>query len=94
MQDQDDVPNLQGFDKGFEVPDVILDPVWQIRLVRATHTDQIGSDASRMRRNMRNDIAPEIRGCRIAVLKQHDGTLADVDVGHMRAENLNALHHG
>jgi hypothetical protein len=41
-------------------------------------------------RHVRDDVAPEIRGCRVTV-EEHDGVAAArVGVGHLRVEELDA----
>ena len=60
MQDENDVLKAERLDERLEVARMVLDPVGDVGFVRAPHPDQVGSDAPRLRRDMGDDVAPEI----------------------------------
>ena len=54
----------------------------RFELVRVAHTDEIARDEASQALEMGHDVAPEIRGCRVAVLKDDGSTGALLDIAH------------
>src|SRR5262249_42410129 len=76
---------------GIEIARVIDEAIrarW--RLPGVAHADQVGCQTAMIPGHVRNDVAPEIRGRRVAV-EEHDGiAAARVDVRHLRIEDPGA----
>lgn len=88
MQHQTEIAQTQGVDEGFEITGVIDEAILEIRTLRAAHADQIDRQHPAQRLQLRNDVAPQVAGGRIAVQQQDRIALADFDVVHARAEHL------
>ena len=71
---------------------MIREAVGDIRLAGAAEADQIGRDAARDRRNMRDDVAPDIRGGRVAMQEQDDRAACTCrHIGHGGVENVDVV---
>src|SRR5262249_51467839 len=55
-----------------EIADVIAEAIRDVRLARLAEPDQVGRNAMRDRRDMRQDVAPDERRSWIAVQEQRD----------------------
>ena len=56
-----------------------------VEFVRVALADQIGSDATRLARHMRDDVTPEVRRCRVAVQEHHGVAGSVVVISHLPA---------
>jgi len=79
---------IEGLDQGIEVTGLVFDAIGDVRLVGFSHSDEIGGNAARVRSDMWQDITPEVRGSRIAVLEQHHRSFADFDIRHLFAKEI------
>ena len=61
------------------------------RLSRATHPDEVWSEASARAGKERNDVPPDVGRCGIAVEKDNWIAVTDVDIADLRVENINLL---
>ena len=95
MDDQRDPVQAQCLDEAVDVADVVLEAVADVGLVRFAEADQVRRDAAGATGDMRNDVAPQVGGCRIAVQEQHYLVTvrggAGIDVVHTAAEHLDMM---
>ncbi len=85
------VAQAQFLDERVEVAGVLEPPVFDPRLVRAPVTDQIGGDAAAERREMRNDVAPDVGRGRITVQQEDRVPRTRLDIVHARSEHLHEV---
>jgi hypothetical protein len=64
---------------------------WILELVAIAHADQIRGQATALALHMRHDIAPEIGRGRVAVQEDDRAPLAQLDIGHPLALDLDEL---
>jgi hypothetical protein len=92
MTDHDDVAQTERGDERLEVARVIFDPVADVGLVGVPEADQIRSDATDLRSDVRGDVAPQIRRRGIAVQEQSRRSTGQrwslVQVSHPCSENI------
>jgi len=75
-----------------EIAPMIDEPVGAVRSrAGIAHADVVRRKAATERQQIRNDVAPEIGGCGVAVQKHDRITLADVDVGDVGIEHVDSL---
>jgi hypothetical protein len=96
VEDEGDaLGDAQRLQQGVEVAAVLDDGVGaraaRRQLVRVAHPDQVGGDQAAESLEVREDVAPQVRGGGVAVQEDDGVALADVDVGHRPAQDPGAL---
>jgi hypothetical protein len=91
MNHQGDVSQVERRKEPLKITRLIEKTVIDIRFGRPAHPDQVGGDATPQRHNMRNHIAPQVRGCRIAVKKDDRIAGTGIHIVHRRAKDLDKL---
>jgi hypothetical protein len=98
VEHEDDVVQIKRLDESLEVPRLIFHAVRDLRLCGTPHANEVGGDTTRVGRDVRDDVAPDVRRRRVAVLKEYDRAFPGFDVRHLRAEHVDVfllkLHHG
>jgi hypothetical protein len=87
----DPLTHIQSLKQSVEVATVLNEPVRAgsavRQLVGVAHADQVGGDAAAERLQVRDDVAPKVRGGGIT-MQQHDGvSLAHLHIRHLAAED-------
>src|SRR5208337_2617638 len=93
VHDERDVAlEIEALEERVEMPGMILEAIRASRRrTRRAHPDEIRRDASRMRREVRNDVAPEVRRGRIAVQENDRIAAAGVRVGNPGVDELQSF---
>src|ERR1700733_5977936 len=80
--------NSKRLEPGIQVALLISKPIAAIRRSsRIAHPNKVRRQATPERQQERDDVAPQVRRCRIAVQENNRISLSDIDAGHRRAEN-------
>ena len=88
VDDEGDVLQPHLLNEGFHIPCVVKEAVLKVRLVGLAHADEIESDRPAVRRQIRNDVPPQVGGCRIAMKKEDWITRPLIDIVHFGTVNL------
>jgi hypothetical protein len=96
VDDQGDaLAHIQRLEQRAEITAVLDEPIGTRpalrQLVGVAHTDQIGSDATAQRFQMRQHVAPQVRRGRIAVQEDDGIPSSRLHVRHLTAEHLASL---
>ena len=89
VQNQRNVGQFKFFDESSHIFEVFDKSVADIRLVRLSHADKIQRDAASMRRQIRDNVAPDITPGRVAVQKQNGIPAPFFNVVHARSKYIN-----
>src|SRR5205814_909938 len=85
-----------------EISDVVGKAIGDPRLSGLSEADQVGRDAMRHGRDVRNDVAPDVRRGRVAMQKQCDGGICTpglaishegIERGPVRQDNVGMFAH-
>jgi hypothetical protein len=90
VQDEHDPIEPQSVEEPVNVADVVSEPIFDVRLIRAAVPDQVRCDDTSLRREDRDHLPPEVGPGGVAVQK-HQGRLVPatlVDDGHSRSQNV------
>src|ERR1051326_4987666 len=75
----------------FEIIGLLGPAILDIRLVRATETNQIRRNATRIRRQVRDDVAPNVGPGGVAVNEKDRFAFAFINVVHSRTKHFDVM---
>jgi hypothetical protein len=89
LRDEISLIDTRRGDEPIEIAHVVLEAVRDLGLAGLTETDEVRRNAVRRRRHLRDDVAPDVGGGRVAVQEEGNGRVgaAHLPIGHLRAEH-------